>query len=133
MVSSVLDAVPLSIYPNWESGPPASGADRQLVMFTWLHLAFETGCDGCIELSATELDSGNGMKPLFKKLKQRAVSIEIQFEESDDAPDVAPAASSTSSSAALDRARSANALAARGLGVARAASPPVTDDPIVDR
>jgi hypothetical protein len=70
----------LNMYPGWESGPPAAGADRQLVLYTWLHTAFEPGCEARVALDGTQLDVGNGMKGLYKKLVARGIRLEVAFD-----------------------------------------------------
>ena len=57
-------------------GPPAPGADRQCIAFAWLHTSLE---GELMTLDGSELDAGNGGKPLFKKLKQRNLAVEIAF------------------------------------------------------
>ena len=61
-------------------GPPEPGADRQLVMFAWLHTALEPGREANVTLDASQLDQGHGVKPTFKKLKKRGVQMEVCFE-----------------------------------------------------
>lgn len=115
-------------------GPPAPGADRQLVFYCWLHTSFETA--ESMELEGKDLDGGNGIKPLVKKLKQRGVAMDIVFGAARDSPGSArlqqskgnsppgaaepPAGQSAAPparSAALERAQIANANSGRSLNV----------------
>lgn len=92
-----------------EPGPPIPGADRQLVLYAWMHMQFElderddanvadgesltfgvvpaaAGSDSApsrtwvLTFEASRLDQGHGLKPLFKKLKKRHVNLEMTFD-----------------------------------------------------
>ena len=41
-----------------DGAPPALGADRQLVMYTWLHIWMDPGSAPVVHLSAEQLDKG---------------------------------------------------------------------------
>lgn len=67
------------LQPPREAGPPAPGADRQLVLYAWLHTAFEPGSESAVTLDGSELDKGHGAAALFKKLQRRGLRVEIDF------------------------------------------------------
>ena len=62
-----------------DGAPPAPGTDRQLVLYAWIHVEMEPGSEQTVELPAHLLDKGK--KAIFKRLKQRGVSVVLQFGE----------------------------------------------------
>ena len=114
-----------NMYPGGETGPPAPGADRQLVLFCWLHTALTPGCERHVAFDAGQLDGGNGIKPLVKKLKRRGLAVEIAFE--DAAPkveeDVVPSAAAAPAAADAPAADAAGARAPPPLTHAASAPP----------
>lgn len=67
-----------------DGAPPAPGTDRQLVLYTWLHVEMEPGSEATVTIPAAQLDKGK--RGIFKRLVQREVALELQFDDAGSAP-----------------------------------------------
>ena len=65
-----------------EGAPPAPGADRQLVLYTWVHTAMLGDGETTLELPIDELDKGS--KSLWKRYKKRQIVLEMTFDAHPD-------------------------------------------------
>jgi len=127
---------------GFDGAPPAAGADRTLLLYTWIHTALEPGCASWFVLEAAEIDIGPGMKSLGKRLRQRNIALEFSFAEPEPgaqgaacscdalggAPSSAPSlsTSNTPNRSAIERARLA-AVKPQSSGKASAKSAPDHD------